>query len=75
MQENLIVGVEFSTIEFDGGRGEFRAKLQDAGLGQPGRGSRRSMNYELPSEAGAISVRGSNVSLRKGHTVVWRTQP
>src|SRR5260370_338776 len=32
-----IVGLDFSSIEFDEGRGEFRAKLQNAGLAQPSR--------------------------------------
>ena len=83
LQDYYVVGLEFSTIEFDNRRGDLRAKLQDPGLGQPGRGAfgrgsqplRWQLDNDTSSTGGVFAVTGSNVSLRKGHTMVWRTQP
>lgn len=77
-----IVGLEFSSIEFDRCRGDLRAKLLDPGLGTSYRGSsgrgaqpfRWQMDSE-PRSGGVFAVRGSSVFLRKGHTMEWRTQP
>ena len=80
-----IVGLDFSTIEFDNRSGEFRASLQDSGLAQnsrsgPGRGpTRRQMIDEdipeaNPATGPAFVVRSSHVSLPRGHSMLWRTQ-
>jgi hypothetical protein len=84
-QDYYIVGLEFSTIEFDHRSGEFRASLQDSGLAQnsrigAGRGParRQMMDEDLPDvspKAGSVFVvRSSHVSLPRGHAMVWRTQ-
>ena len=73
----------FRSIEFDNRRGDLRAKLQDPGLGKPSRGAfgrgsqpqRWQLDNDTSSTGGVFAVTGSNVSLRKGHTMVWRTQP
>jgi hypothetical protein len=86
-QDYYIVGLDFSTIEFDNRSGEFRASLQDSGLAQnsrggPGRGPgatrRRLMDDDIPDadpKAGSVFVvRSSHVSLPRGHSMLWRTQ-
>jgi hypothetical protein len=86
-QDYYIVGLEFSTIEFDSRTGEFRATLQDSGLGQnnrgaPGRGQgaprRQMMDEDLSGSStptgSVFVVRSSHVSLPRGHSMLWRTQ-
>ena len=85
-EDYYILGLDFSTIEFGAAQGEFRAKLQDAGLapngrGGPGRGQaavRRQIidDASLPDDSktgGAMVLRGSYVSLPRGHTMLWLT--
>ena len=80
-----LVGLEFSTIEFDNRSGEVRASLQDSGLAQNrragyGRGSarRQMVDDDLPDadpKGGSVFVvRSSRVSLPRGHAMLWRTQ-
>jgi hypothetical protein len=84
-QDYYIVGLDFSTIEFDNRSGEFRASLQDSGLAQnsrggPGRGParRQMMDADIPDadpKGGSVFVvRSSHVSLPRGHSMLWRTQ-
>jgi hypothetical protein len=84
-QDYYVVGLDLSTIEFDNRSGEFRASLQDPGLAQynrgaPGRGPgrRQMMDDDIPEadlKAGSVFVvRSSNVSLPRGHSMLWRTQ-
>jgi hypothetical protein len=86
-QDYYVVGLEFSTIEFDNRNGAFRASLQDAGLAQntrsgPGRGpgpARRQMMDDditdaTPGAGSVFVVRSSHVSLPRGHFMLWRTQ-
>ena len=79
------MGLEFSTIEFDNRSGEFRASLQNSGLSQNsragyGRGParRQLMDDDLPEvdpKGGSVFVvRSSQVSLPRGHSMLWRTQ-
>jgi hypothetical protein len=86
-QDYCIVGLDFSTIEFDNRRGEFRARLQHSGLvqnsrGGPGRGQeaarRQMMDDDIldahPATGSVFVVHGSHVSLPRGHSMLWRTQ-
>jgi hypothetical protein len=86
-QDYCIVGLEFSAIEFDNRRGEFRASLQDSGLVQTSRGvqgrgrgaaQRQMMDDDFPDASPTIGsvfvVRSSSVSLPRGHSMLWRTQ-
>lgn len=86
LDDYYIVGLDFSTIEFDQGRGDFRAKLQNAGLGQPtrsvgrGRGAfREEADGDTaisgdPKTGGVFVVHSSRVSLPRGHSMLWRTE-
>jgi hypothetical protein len=84
-QEYYIVGLDFSTIEFDNRSGEFRASLQDPGLAQNSRGGPRReparqqiMDDDIrdanPKAGSVFVVRSSHVSLPRGHSMLWRTQ-
>jgi hypothetical protein len=85
-QDYYIVGLDFSTIEFDNRTGEFRARLQDSGLAQTsrsfGRGQgaarRQMIDDDIPDATPATGsifvVRSSHVSLPRGHSMLWRTQ-
>jgi hypothetical protein len=86
LDDYYIVGLDFSSIEFDEGRGDFRAKLQNAGLGQSARGvgrSRDAFRQEVDGDTaisgdaktgGFFVVRSSRVSLPRGHSMLWRTE-
>jgi len=87
LDDYYIVGLDFSSIEFDEGRGEFRAKLQNAGLAQPPRSgpsrSRGAFRQEVEGDTaisgdaktgGFFVVRSSRVSLPRGHSMLWRTE-
>jgi len=86
-QDYCIVGLDFSTIEFDNRRGEFRATLQDSGLVQTSRGvqgrgrgtvQRQMIDDDFPDASPATGsvfvIRTSRVSLPRGHSMLWRTQ-
>jgi hypothetical protein len=86
-QDYYIVGLDFSTIEFDNRTGDFRASLQDSGMPQnsragPGRGPagarRQMLDDNVPGAsltAGSVFVvHSSHVSLPRGHSMLWRTQ-
>ncbi len=86
-QDYYVVGLDFSTIEFDNRSGEFRASLQDSGLAQnsrsgPGRWQgaprRQMMDDEIPdadpASGSVFVVRSSHVALPRGHSMLWRTQ-
>jgi len=86
-QDYCIVGLDFSTIEFDNRRGEFRAMLQHSGLVQnsrvgPGRAQeaarRQTMDDDIldahPAIGSVFVVHSSHVSLPRGHSMLWRTQ-
>jgi hypothetical protein len=65
--DRYVVGLDFAAIEFDNGRGQFRASLKD-----PGHGSQRSLSA-APETGGLFAVRGANFSFRQGHSIVWST--
>jgi hypothetical protein len=86
-QDYCIVGLDFSTIEFDNRRGEFRASLQHSGLAPnnragPGRGQgagrQQMMDDDIldahPATGSVFLVHSSHVSLPRGHSMLWRTQ-
>ena len=84
-QDYYIVGLDFSTIEFDNRSGEFRASLEDSGLTQNGRigagrgpATRQMMENDIPEadpKGGSMFVvRSSHVYLPRGHSMRWRTQ-
>lgn len=84
-EDYYVLGLDFSTIELGAASGEFRAKLEDAGLAPNGRGPSRSqvarrqqiIDDDPPSDGsktgGAMVIRGSRAFLPRGHTMLWLT--
>jgi hypothetical protein len=84
-EDYYILGLDFSTIEVGASRGEFRAKLEDAGLAPNGRGGpsrsqgvrQQQIIDDAPSDSsktgGAMILRGSRAFLPRGHTMLWLT--
>jgi hypothetical protein len=82
-----IVGLDFSTIEFENARGDFEAKLQNPGLVRNSRPSfgraRGTVRQDVidgkilsgnAKTGGVFVVLSSHVSLPRGHSMLWRTQ-
>lgn len=67
---HFIVGLRFFTVEFDGGRGRFLARLEEAG---PTFLSNLSLEDASPGH-GVLMVNGTRVRLRPGFRMIWRTE-
>jgi hypothetical protein len=71
-QDYFFVGLDFTTIEFGGGRGEFRAAHQFSG---PGGNFPKPKPGAESTTGGVFVVRGSHVSLPRGHPLLLLTEP